>query len=65
MLHHVITADIQGADECMGFVEEKLCLPTARFDLSNNNWKVIRDRYQLARKVVSFSYLVMNVVNVR
>ena len=37
----------------MGFVGEKLCLLSVRFYLSNNNekiWKVIRDRYWLARK---------------
>ena len=55
LLYQVFTADILGADKFMGFVGEKLCLPSVRFDLSNNNemiWKVLRDRYRLARKVI-------------
>ena len=54
LLYHVTTADILGADKFMGFVGEKLCLPSVRFDLLNNEkiWKVIRDRYWLARKGV-------------
>ena len=34
LLYHVIMAD---ADEFMSFVGDKLYLPTARFDLSNDN----------------------------
>lgn len=54
LVSHITAADTLGADEFLEYVGRKLCLPIARFDLSNDIdtiYNVVRDRYRLARVV--------------
>ena len=51
LVSHIIAADALGMDHFLAYVGEKLCLPTTRFDMSNEReWiqKVVRDRYRLS-----------------
>ena len=55
LVKQIIAADALGADGFLTYIEGKLCIPKARYDMSHefeSLCRVVRDRYRLATRVV-------------
>ena len=55
LVKQIIAADALGADVFLTYIEEKLCIPKAQFNMSHSYdslYRVVRDRYRLATRVI-------------